>query len=134
MNVILLSVLGAALMPIVCVALAKRQGFGKPRREGGYDNHLPRDWLARQGGMAARANAAQANCFEALPFFIGAIAIALPAGASVECVTWLALAWLLLRAIYVVCYLADRALARSVVWTLALVVNVVILFSAPGVA
>lgn len=130
MTITLLCVLAAALMPIVCAGLAKRGGFGRPRREGGYDNHLPREWLARQGGFAARANAAQANGFEAMPLFIGAIAIALTMGAPAARVELLALAWVLLRVAYVGCYLADRALARSVVWALALAVNIAILFAA----
>lgn len=130
MTITLLCVLAAALMPIVCAGLAKRGGFGRSRREGGYDNHLPREWLAKQGGFAARANAAQANCFEAMPFFIGAVAIALPMGAPVARIELLALAWVLLRGVYVGCYLADRAIARSVVWSLALAVNIAILFGA----
>ena len=66
----------AVLLPLVCAWLAKSGGFGKPRREGGYDNHDPRAWMARQTDWHARANAAQANSFEALPFFIGAVTIA----------------------------------------------------------
>lgn len=130
MTPILLCVLAAALMPIVCAGIAKRSGFGKPRRDGGFDNHVPREWLAKQTGLPARANAAQANCFEALPFFIGAVAIALPAGAPIERVQWLAVAWVLLRSVYVGCYLADRPLARSGTWTLAFAANVAILFAA----
>ncbi len=130
MTVILLCVLAAALLPIVCAGIAKREGFGRPRREGGYDNHAPREWLARQGGLSVRANAAQANSFEALPFFIGAIAIALPAGAPLATLQGLALAWVLLRVAYVLCYLGDRPLARSLVWAAAFAVNVAILLSA----
>lgn len=130
MTITLLCVLAAALMPIVCAGIAKRGGFGRPRREGGYDNHLPRDWLAKQGGLAARANAAQANCFEALPLFVGGVAIALALDAPAARVEALALAWVLLRVAYVGCYLTDRATARSVVWALALAVNIAILFAA----
>ncbi|MEP6792176.1 MAG: MAPEG family protein, partial [Ramlibacter sp.] len=74
-------VLIAALLPFVCAALAKWQGVGKPRREGGFDNHDPRAWLARQSDWQGRANSAQANSFEALPFFIGAVIIAHQLGA-----------------------------------------------------
>ena len=66
------TVLVVALLPLGCAWLAKSGAVSKPRREGGYDNHLPREWLARQSGWRARANAAQANCFEAMPFYIGA--------------------------------------------------------------
>jgi uncharacterized MAPEG superfamily protein len=130
MTLILLCILAAALMPIVCAGIAKSGKFGIARSEGGYDNHQPREWLAQQTGYRARANAAQANCFEALPFFVGAVAIALPAGASLERMQWLALAWVALRAVYVACYLADRQLVRSLVWIAAFGVNIALLFSA----
>lgn len=129
MTILLLSVLAAALMPIVCAGIAKGGGFGKSRSEGGFDNHAPREWLARQSGYQARANAAQANCFEALPFFVGAVAIALTLGATADRVGALALVWVGLRAAFVVCYLADRAVLRSLVWALALAVNIAILFA-----
>jgi uncharacterized MAPEG superfamily protein len=77
-------VLIAALLPLVCATLAKKGGFGRAPNAGGYDNHAPREWLARQQGAAARANAAQANTFEALPFFIGAVIIAHQLGAAAE--------------------------------------------------
>jgi len=130
MTLILLCVLAAALMPIVCAGIAKSGKFGIARSEGGYDNHQPREWLAQQTGYRARANAAQANCFEALPFFLGAVAIALPAGAPLERMQWLALAWVALRAVYVACYLADRQVVRSLVWIAAFGVNIALLFSA----
>lgn len=129
MTLILLCVLAAALMPIVCAGIAKSGKFGIARNEGGYDNHQPREWLAQQTGYRARANAAQANCFEALPFFLGAVAIALPAGAALERVQLLALIWVALRVVYVACYVADRQLVRSLVWIAAFGVNIALLFS-----
>ena len=42
------AVLVASIMPIACAGIAKSGMFGKPRREGGYDNDHPRAWLARQ--------------------------------------------------------------------------------------
>ncbi len=74
-------VLVAALLPIVCAGIAKWGTFRTPRSQGGYDNVDPRAWLARQTDWRARANAAQANSFEALPFFIGAVVIAHQLGA-----------------------------------------------------
>jgi len=41
-------VLIAALLPLVCATLAKKGGFGRAPQAGGYDNHAPREWLARQ--------------------------------------------------------------------------------------
>jgi uncharacterized MAPEG superfamily protein len=122
-------VLAAALMPILCAGIAKGGRFGTPRREGGYDNHDPRDWLARQDGYRKRANAAQANCFEALPFFIGAVVLALHLQAPLATVHALALVFVGLRAAFVLVYLADWPAVRSVVWVAAMGVNVALLFA-----
>jgi uncharacterized MAPEG superfamily protein len=122
-------VLIAALLPIVCAWLAKSQGLGKPRREGGFDNHDPRGWLARQTDWRARANAAQANSFEALPFFIGAVVIAHQLGAPQTRLDILAVLFVTLRIIYVAMYVAGLPMIRSAIWALALLVNVGILFS-----
>ena len=122
-------VLIVALMPFACAWLAKWQGVGKRRGEGGFDNHDPRGWLAQQQGWAARANAAQANTFEALPFFIGAVIIAHQLGALQTRLDILALLFVTLRAIYIAMYIADLARIRSAVWAVALAVNIAILFS-----
>ena len=66
-------VLLACLLPIVAAGVAKWGTFSRSVREGGFDNEDPRAWLARQSGRRARANAAQANSFEALPLFIAAV-------------------------------------------------------------
>ena len=118
----------AALLPIVCAGIAKSGMMNKPRREGGYDNHDPRSWLSRQGDWRARANNAQANSFEALPFFFAAVLAAQHLGAAPLSLDLLALAFVLLRVAYIYFYIRDRAGLRSLVWTLAFLVNVAILF------
>ncbi len=118
----------AALLPIACSGLAKAGMFGKPRREGGYDNTNPRNWLARQKDWRARANAAQANSFEALPLFMAAVIIAHQLGANQTYLDLLAFLFVVLRILYIMMYVADMAKARSIVWTVALLVNVTILF------
>jgi uncharacterized MAPEG superfamily protein len=122
-------VLVAALLPLACAWLAKSQGLGKPRAQGGFDNHNPRAWLARQTDWRARANAAQANSFEALPFFIGAVIIAHQLGAAQTLLDILAVLFITLRIIYIAMYVADLAMVRSAIWTLALLVNIGIFFS-----
>ena len=121
-------VLIAALLPIVCAGIAKRGAFGKPLKDGGYDNHNPRAWLARQTDASARANAAQANTFEALPFFIGAVIIAHQLGAAQAPLDLLAFLFVFLRAFFILLYVADLAAARSAVWGVAFLVNIGILF------
>jgi uncharacterized MAPEG superfamily protein len=123
-------VLIAALLPIVCAGLAKYRGFGKPRSKGGYDNNEPRAWLARQEGWAARANAAQANSFEALPFFIGAVIIAHQLGAPQTRVDILAVLFITLRIIYIAMYVAGLGTVRSAIWGLAFLANLAIFLSA----
>jgi uncharacterized MAPEG superfamily protein len=121
-------VLVAALLPIGCAGLAKYGMFSKPRREGGFDNGNPRAWLARQTDWRARANAAQANSFEALPFFIGAVIIAHQLGAHQARLDILAFLFVVLRMMYIMMYVAGLPTVRSALWSLALLVNVGILF------
>ena len=122
-------VLVASLLPIVCAGLAKWGMFGTPKRQGGYDNHHPRQWLAKQTDWRARANAAQANSFEALPFFMGAVIIAHQLGASQLRLDVLAFLFIVLRLLYIMMYVADLATVRTLVWVLALVANIAILFA-----
>lgn len=112
-------ILAACVLPIVCAGLAKSKGFGKRRREGGYDNNNPREWLSRQSGWQARANAAQANSFEALPLFIAGVLAAQQLGADQARVDMLALSFITFRLIYIGLYLADQASLRSLAWAAA---------------
>ena len=122
-----LALLLGAFLPLVCSTLAKSGTFRKSRKEGGYDNEDPRAWLARQTGWRARANAAQANSFEALPFFYAAVLAALQLGAPQGWLNALALTFVALRGVYIWLYVSNRATLRSLVWTLALITNIAIL-------
>ncbi|TFZ08074.1 MAPEG family protein [Ramlibacter humi] len=123
-------VLIAVLLPYACAYLAKSSGLGKPRKQGGFDNNDPRAWLAKQTDWQARANSAQANSFEALPFFIGALIIAHQLGAPQGRVDILAVLFVTLRVIYIAMYVAGLATVRSAVWVAAFLVNIGILLSA----
>ena len=122
------SLIVAAMLPFVCAAVAKKGMIGVARKQGGYDNHLPRAWLARQTDWRARANAAQANSFEALPLFMAAVIVAHQLGAHQVRLDLLAFLFVVLRLVYILLYLADLASARSAVWALALLVNLAIFF------
>lgn len=122
-------VLAAAMLPIVCAGIAKYGVLGIAPENGGFDNHQPRAWLARQTDWRARANAAQANSFEAIPFFFAAVVIAHQLQASQTRLDLLALAFVVLRLGYIAMYVANLASARTVVWALALLVNIGILFT-----
>ena len=121
-------VLLAAILPVVCAGVAKYGMFDKSRKQGGFDNHNPRAWLARQTDWRARANAAQANTFEALPFFFAAVIIAHQLQARQTALDILAFLFIVLRIAYIMMYVADLAKTRSVLWASAVLVNIAILF------
>lgn len=120
MTIAELCILTACLLPIVCAGIAKWKGFGVSRRDGGFDNHNPRQWLARLEGWQARANAAQQNSFEALPIFIAGVLIAQAHGAASGTIDTLAVVFVLARVAYIATYLADRANLRTLSWVVAL--------------
>ena len=116
-------VLIAAVLPYLSAYLAKAGAYG-PR-----DNAAPREWASRQSGWRSRANAAQANGFEGLPFFIGAVVIAHQLGAAQGRIDLLAGAYVVLRVVYVGLYVAGIGGLRSAVWALGFLANVAILFA-----
>jgi len=126
MTIALFCILIATLMPIVCAGLSKTSAMGKHPRDGGYDNRNPRDWAAKQEGFAKWANAAQENCWEALPFFAAAVIVSHMLGVVGTLPNALALIFIALRIVYVWLYVTGRQMQRSLVWTAALAVNIAI--------
>lgn len=106
-------VLLALFLPYLSTITAKVVGGGfKPRH-----NYDPRAFLAGLEGLARRANNAQLNSFEVTPAFAAAVIIAhLAGGAEQALLDQLAMAFILSRVLYFICYLADWAALRSLVW------------------
>jgi uncharacterized MAPEG superfamily protein len=121
MTIAFACVLFMGLLPYVAAGIAKK-GFE------GYDNKLPRQWLAMQTGFRARANAAQANLFESLPFFFAAVIIASIAKAPQERLDLLAIGFVIARIAYLICYVANWPTTRSIVWLLGIACVVAIFF------
>lgn len=121
-------ILIACLFPIACAGIAKSKSFGKPRRNGGFDNNNPRQWLTGLQGWQARANAAQMNSFEALPIFIAGVLVAEHLQASQPLINGLALAFIAARVCYIGAYLADWANLRSILWALGLACCIALFF------
>jgi uncharacterized MAPEG superfamily protein len=111
-------VLAAGLMPVVFAGIAK----------GGtaLDNHNPRDWAASLVGYRRRAYAAHYYAFEAFPPFAAAVVVAEMNDARQALVNALALTFIAARLVYAACYLADRATARSLVWTIGWLLTIAI--------
>ncbi len=122
MNTAFLCVLIAGLLPYMGTMAAK-WGFRR------YDNNNPREWLAQQTGFRARGNAAQANSFEAFPFFAAGVIIATLAQVDATRIDVYAIVFVAARVGYVVCYVADKATLRSAFWLVGLL-SVVGLFAA----
>lgn len=120
MTIAQLCLLVACVLPIACAGLAKSKGFGKRRRDGGFDNHQPREWLARLEGWQARAHAAQANSWEALPVFVAGLFVAHQHQAAQGTVDALAVGFIAARLAFVALYVADKASLRSLVWVAGL--------------
>ena len=114
MTIAFACILFMGILPIICAGISKK-GFE------GYDNSCPREWLAKQTGFRARANAAQANTFESLPLFFAAVIIASFANAPQGRLDLLALTFVIARCLYVLCYLADWPTLRTIVWTVGFI-------------
>jgi uncharacterized MAPEG superfamily protein len=123
-------ILVSGLLPYACAVLAKSKGIGKPRREGGFDNNNPRQWLAGLVGWQARANAAQHNSFEALPLFIAGVLIAERLQARQTYVDELAMLFVAARVGFIAAYLADKASLRSMLWLIGLGASIALFFAA----
>jgi uncharacterized MAPEG superfamily protein len=104
-------VLVAALLPYLTVVIAKYRPD--------YDNRAPRAQLEAAHGYRQRAYWAHLNGFEAFPPFAAAVVIAHLGHAGQTTIDALALAFVVLRVVYVACYLGDRPTARSLAWAAA---------------
>ncbi|VVM84395.1 hypothetical protein PS662_02495 [Pseudomonas fluorescens] len=112
MTVALWCILIAIFLPYVCVGIAKVSGGFNLK-----DNHDPRDFLESLNGLGRRAHAAQLNSFEVTPAFAAAVIVAHLAGnAELVTINVLAVLFITSRLLYIICYLADWAILRSLVW------------------
>ncbi|WP_248917718.1 MAPEG family protein [Pseudomonas entomophila] len=122
MTVALWCILIALVLPPLCALIAKVSSG----RFGLKDNHDPRAFLDQLAGLPRRAHAAQQNGYEAFPAFAAAVLVADIVG-NAEQVTQdvLAVLYITSRLLYIICYLADWAALRSLVWFagLALIVS-----------
>ena len=111
MTIPYLFILIAALLPYLRVAISKASGQR-------YDNRDPRGWLAQQDNPRAhRANSAQLNAFEAFAPFAASVLMAQFAGVDAQTITYLSVAFVFARLIHGVVYVGNRAILRSLAWT-----------------
>jgi uncharacterized MAPEG superfamily protein len=118
-----LCLLAAVVLTIVSIMPAKLDG----RRE--YDNANPRDPRFYTAGLRARSQGAHQNGFEVFPFFAASVILAEMRLVPQGTVNMLAVAFIVVRIVYVLLYLGDRPTWRSVVWSIGLLCNLAIFFS-----
>ena len=127
MTIAIICVILSGFLPIIAAGIAK---FGPAESNPAepFDNRHPRQWLAKQTGMRARANAAQANTFESLPFFYVAVALAVSLDAPHANIDVLAIVYLVARIAYILCYILDWPNTRTFVWLIGLIAIMAIFF------
>ncbi|WP_030130203.1 MAPEG family protein [Pseudomonas sp. QTF5] len=117
MTVALWCILIAIFLPYLCTGVAKFSGgkFGLKQ------NHDPRAFLDSLEGVARRAHSAQLNSLEVTPAFAAAVIVAHLAGnADLVTINVLAVLFITSRLLYIICYLADWAILRSLVWAIGM--------------
>ena len=85
-----------------------------------FNNHDPRAYLEGATGWRKRAYYVQLNSFEALPAFGFAVVIAHLMQVDQFKLDILAITFVIARILYAICYLADKAFLRSLVWALGI--------------
>jgi uncharacterized MAPEG superfamily protein len=103
-------VLIAALLPYLWVTIAKASGER-------YNNRDPRQWQQKQQSpRSQRAHAAQLNSYEAFAPFAASVIMAQLAGVQETRIAALALAFVVLRVLHGLLYIAGLHYLRSLIW------------------
>jgi uncharacterized MAPEG superfamily protein len=112
MTVALWCILIAIFLPYICTGIAMACGGFRLK-----DNHDPRDFLESLNGLGRRAYVAHLNSFEVTPAFAAAVIVAHLAGnAELVTINVLSVLFITSRLLYIICYLADWAILRSLMW------------------
>jgi len=108
------AMVAASVLPLFTSVLAKTLGRFKLS-----DNANPRAFLANLTGIAARAQAAQANAYETLPVFLASVLMAQYLVLPQPLINDLAWAYVVMRVFYTLAYIANLSTLRSLIWTLS---------------
>ena len=110
MTVATLCIVIAIFIPLACTTYAKLSRKG-------YDNRSPREFMDKLEGKGRRANYAQMNSFEAFaPFAVGVV-VAHQLQASQPTIDALAMTFIAARILYVIFYIQDRHVLRTLAWS-----------------
>lgn len=90
------------------------------KQEGGYNNNDPRAQQARLEGLGRRAMGAHQNAFEAFAPFAAGVLAALQRSPQRTAIVAICVAFVVVRTVYMIAYLADKATLRSGMWGLGM--------------
>lgn len=113
MTTVISALLILCILPLSCAWIA---GFFRHRQLGSVDNKEPRVQSALLTGAGARAVAAQSNCWEALALFSAAVLAVSISGVALDSIANLALAYTVLRIVYIPLYIGNADALRSLVF------------------
>jgi uncharacterized MAPEG superfamily protein len=113
---------GAVILYLVTLAPTKALGH----RE--FDNAAPRDPRFFENPVRNRALGTHINGIETFPFFAAAVLLAEFRQAPQAWVDALAIAFLLVRVLFVIAYVANKPTLRTVLWNVAMAFNTGLFF------
>ena len=90
------------------------------KQDGGYNNNDPRAQQARLEGLGRRALAAHQNAFEAFAPFAAAVLAAMQRSPHRDAIVGACIAFVVVRTVYMIAYLGDKATLRSGMWGLGM--------------
>ena len=118
MNPLLWCLVVVTFLPVVTGMVA---GYFRKQQCGFIDNHLPRIQQAQLTGIAARAQAAHANSWEALTLFAPIVMITQIAGIDPVKAGITGIVFVVFRVLHALFYITDLAIMRSLMFGGALV-------------
>ncbi len=114
-------------LALVLVYLSHAPGlYARWKDDKGYDNKQPRRQQRRLKGWAARAVAGHQNALETFPMFASAVIINHLAGGDLRTASLLSIAYIVVRVLYHVAYLADADYMRTLFWLIGFLTTCVL--------
>ena len=116
-------IFAAVILYLLTLAPVKPLGYRT------FDNSRPRDPEFYKSGIASRALGAHLNGIETFPFFAVAILLAEFRHAPQHWIDALAVAFLVVRLLFVAAYLGNWPTTRTLLWNLGFALNSAIFFA-----
>lgn len=122
-SIAIYAMVAASVLPFMTSGLAKLLGRFKLK-----DNDNPRVFLQGLTGIAQRTHAAQLNAYETLPVFLAAVLTAEYMVVQQGVINQLAWAYVILRVLYVLAYMINMSVLRSILWTFSFACSMLLFY------